>query len=321
MFVTYTVLGGLISVVRTDMVQAFLLGAGVLIGAAAVIWKTGGTVITAPPEPLARFFGGNIQNAGDFLGWTLVWGLGIPTQSYYLHRFYASRDATVARMQVAIGSILIMMVLLSVIVCGVGAGMLIPSDQRGDAAFPYLFKNVIGGWASIPILLAVTAAVHSTTDGLLHIVGLYFAVDVYRPLAGQVSEEQLLRMSRRATLVFGAAVTLLATYIATHPIPLISLMAGIAWGGMASTLFVPLFFGLFWPRATRAGALASAVGGLCAAIAGFYLKRAGLFSFHEIYPGVVVSLILMVMVSFLTRPNTETAIHRFFPAPLLGRAD
>src|SRR5258706_13051826 len=40
-----------------------------------------------------------------------------------------------------------------------------------------------------------------------------------------------------------------------------SLLAGISWGGMASTMFVPLFAGLFWPGATRAGALASAIGG------------------------------------------------------------
>lgn len=32
-------------------------------------------------------------------------------------------------------------------------------------------KNVIGGWVSLPILLVITAAIHSTTDGLLHIVG------------------------------------------------------------------------------------------------------------------------------------------------------
>ena len=39
-FVTYTVLGGLTSVIRTDMIQAVLLGGGVLVGATVVLWKT-----------------------------------------------------------------------------------------------------------------------------------------------------------------------------------------------------------------------------------------------------------------------------------------
>ena len=160
----------------------------------------------------------------------LVWGLGIPTQSYYLHRFYASRNTEVARMQIALASIIIMVLLLAVIICGVGAGMLIPADQVGDGAFPYLFKNVIGGWVSVLILLAVTASVHSTTDGLLHVVGLYFAVDVYKIGDSQASDARLLTISRRATLIFGLTVTLIATYISLNPVPLISLIAGIAWG-------------------------------------------------------------------------------------------
>ena len=313
-FVTYTVLGGLISVVRTDLVQAVLLGGGVVAGAVVILWKTGWQVITSPPEPLSHFFGGSVQTPSDFIGWALVWGLGIPTQSYYLHRFYASRNASVARRQVALGAVVIMVLLLSVIICGVGAGMLIPAGQRGDAALPYLFKNVIGGWVSIPILLAITASVHSTTDGLLHVVGLYFAVDVYGPATQRSDDESLLRISRLATLAFGAAVTLIALYISTHPIPLISLMAGIAWGGMASALFAPLFFGLFWPRATRAGALASMIGGIAFAIVGFSLKRVGLIGFHEIYPGIIASTTLMITVSYCTHASSEATVRRFFPS-------
>ncbi len=123
----------------------------------------------------------------------------------------------------------------------------------------------------------------------------------------------LLRISRRATLIFGTAVTLAAAYMSTHPIPLISLVGAIAWGGMASTLFAPLFFGLFWRRATRVAALSSAVGGLVCAVVAFGLKRAGIVSFHEIYPGVIASLVLMVGVSLWTSRIGEETMRRFFP--------
>ncbi len=312
-FVSYTMLGGLASVLRTDLVQAVLLAGGVLLAAGVVIWKTGGAVITAPPADLGSFFGGSVSKKSDFIGWMLVWGLGIPTQSYYLHRFYASRTVRVARGQIAFGAVFVMVILLSVILVGTGAGMLVPAEELGDGAFPYLVKNVIGGWVSLPILLAITAAIHSTTDGLLHIVGLYFAVDVYKPFRPDTPSEALLRVSRKATFIFGAVVTVVAAYVSANPVPLISLIAAVAWGGMASTLFAPLFFGLFWRRATRQGALASAVGGLTFSIVALALNRAGLISFHEIYPGVIASLTLMVAVSLATSGNSEATLARFFP--------
>jgi SSS family solute:Na+ symporter len=313
-FVSYTMLGGLVSVLRTDMIQAGLLGAGVLLAAGVVLWETRGTVITAPPAELGSFFGGSVASTSDFVGWMLVWGLGIPTQSYYLHRFYASRSARVARGQIALGALFVMVILVSVIIIGTGAGMLIPPNEVGDGAFPYLVKNVIGGWISLPILLAITAAIHSTTDGLLHIVGLYFSVDVYETLKGKMEGAELLKVSRGATLVFGAIVTLVAAYVSTNPIPLISLVGAIAWGGMASALFAPLFAGMFWRGATRAGALASASGGLVFAIGAFTLRRLELITLHEIYPGLITSLVLMFVVSRFTAATSEPTLERFFPA-------
>jgi len=191
--------------------------------------------------------------------------------------------------------------------------MLIPESEVGDGAFPYLIKNVIGGWVSLPILLAITAAIHSTTDGLLHIVGLYFSVDVFEALRGPVTGPKLLRVSRAATFVFGATVTVIAAYVSANPVPLISLVGAIAWGGMASTLFAPLFLGMFWPGATRAGAIASSVGGMMFALCAFTLRRMEIISLHEIYPGVLASLLLMVGVSAATQRVSDETLGRFFP--------
>lgn len=302
-FTTYTVLGGLAAVVRTQLLQITVLGAGLLLGAVMVIVRTHGAVCH-PPAPLSHFFAGNVQTPGDFLGWMLVWGLGIPTESYYLHRFYSARSAEVARRQIGVGAVLIMVLLLSVIICGVGAGMLIPQAQLGDSALPYLFKTVIGGWICVPILLVIMSAVQSSASGLLHIVGLYFAMDIYKQVRPERTDAQLLRVSRTATLVFGITVTLGSWYLSAHSLPLIGVIAGISWGGMASTMFVPIFAGLFWPAATRAGAITSSVGGLIFAVAGFVAKRAGWISFHEIYGGLLASAVLMLVVSW-AKPNAS----------------
>ncbi len=314
-FTTYTMLGGLAAVVRTQLLQITVLGSGLLLGAIMVIVRTHGTVF-APPAHLSHFFAGNVQTPGDFIGWMLVWGLGIPTESYYLHRFYSARSADVARRQIGLGAILIMLMLLCVIICGVGAGMLIPQSQLGDSALPYLFKTVIGGWICIPILFVIMSAVQSSASGLLHIVGLYFAIDIYKQVRPERTDAQLLRVSRTATLVFGVSVTLCSLYLSTHSLPLIGVIAGISWGGMASTMFVPIFAGLFWPPATRAGAIASSVGGLIFAIVGFLAKRAGLISFHEIYGGLLASAVLMLVVSLWKPTTTGSRISTVSELPI-----
>jgi SSS family solute:Na+ symporter len=313
-FVSYTMLGGLAAVIRTDLLQVVLLGGGVILAACIVLARTRGSVVFSPPEHLGHFFGGNVRNVGDFAGWILVWGLGIPTESYYLHRFYASRSASVARLQVGVGGLLVMVILISVIICGVGAGMLNPPDHLGNSAFPYLFKNVVGGWASVVVLFAIMSAVQSSSSGLLHIVGLYFAVDIYKQL-GKSGDRDLLKVSRLSTLAFGTVITLATVYVANHSSTLISLIAGVSWGGMASVMFVPLFCGLFWRRATRAGALASSVSGLVCAVTGFCLKQAGIISIHEIYPGVIGSLILMILGSYLSRPESSSFVEGLFASP------
>jgi SSS family transporter len=319
-FVTYTMLGGLAAVIRTDLVQVVLLGGGVILAACIVMARTHGAVIFSPPEELGHFFGGNVKGPGDFVGWMLVWGLGIPTESYYLHRFYASRSASVARLQVGIGGLLVMVILISVIICGVGAGMLNPPDHHDNSAFPWLFKNVVGGWPSVIVLFAIMSAVQSSSSGLLHIVGLYFAMDIYRQVK-QGEDLNLLRVSRLSTLIFGLLITMVTVYVATHSSTLISLIAGISWGGMASAMFVPLFAGLFWPRATRIGALTSSIGGLLCAIAGFSLKQAGLISIHEIYPGIIGSALFMFAGSALTRPESSSFTQELFasaPAEIIA---
>jgi len=317
-FVTYTMLGGLAAVVRTQLVQIVVLGAGILLAAILVILRTHGTVITAPPLHLSHFFAGSVSSPGDFIGWMLVWGLGIPTESYYLHRFYSSRSAYVARMQIGLGGILVMVILLCVIICGVGAGMLLPTSALGDPALPSLFKDVIGEWMCIPIIFVIMSAVQSSASGLLHITGLYFSLDIYKHIGAAKTEAQLLGVSRVATLIFGSAVTIGAVYIAAHPLPLISIVAGISWGGMASAMFVPLFAGLFWPRATRVGAIASSVGGLVFAILGFLARRAGFISFHEIYAGLAASAILMLAFTFFQRSREAISQDGYSTALLPG---
>jgi hypothetical protein len=49
------------------------------------------------------------------------------------------------------------------------------------------------------------------------------------------------------------------------------------------------------------------------AVGAFTLRRLELISLHEIYPGVIASLFLLVAVSAATRHASDETLERFFP--------
>jgi Na+/proline symporter len=83
---------------------------------------------------------------------------------------------------------------------------------------------------------------------------------------------------------------------------------------------------LYWRRATSAGAIASMVVGfaVCFAIyvANFFFDRPFPLELNPVIPGVLASLIGMVVASLLTQPVPERNLAMFFGGPAHpGRAD
>lgn len=85
-------------------------------------------------------------------------------------------------------------------------------------------------------------------------------------------------------------------------------------GTLASAVLFPLAAALFWPRATRYGAIWGSAGGFAAyfgtGMAVLMFKAA--LPRHPLYCGLRVSLVLTVVVSLLTRPASEAALARRF---------
>ena len=85
-----------------------------------------------------------------------------------------------------------------------------------------------------------------------------------------------------------------------------------AFGGLELAFLLPLVGGLFWARATAAGALISVVGSIALylTISTFKLSFLG---FHAIVPAMLLAIVLYVVGSWLTKPTTPWPTA-FFPA-------
>lgn len=84
-----------------------------------------------------------------------------------------------------------------------------------------------------------------------------------------------------------------------------------AFGGLETAFCWTLVMGLFWKRATKTGALLSMVGGTLAYCICMYLgiKFMGL---HQITIGISVALVLMVVGSLASKPQSQEHLKVYF---------
>jgi Na+/proline symporter len=104
-------------------------------------------------------------------------------------------------------------------------------------------------------------------------------------------------------------------------VPVILLLTGVGEGElvqfivllftalMAAAFFMPVVLGVYWRRATKAGAGAAMVGGVTAT---FLWKGLGPETIDPVLPGFLVSALLMVGVSLLTQPPPKEALEPYF---------
>ena len=69
--------------------------------------------------------------------------------------------------------------------------------------------------------------------------------------------------------------------------------------------------GVMWKRANKAGAIGCMVSGLATACIWYALGEP--YGVMAALPGIIVSLVVMVVVSCMTPPPSEKVIAKFFP--------
>jgi len=314
-FVVYTILGGMVALARTDLLQAIIMTVGVLamaVGLTIRLMNDPANTFFDSPAPMTIYAGQTPDNVGLFALF-LVFGLGIAIHPYYVQRVLSAKDVATARLIPSINALLIVVFYLIITAIGVIGAIYLPG-QTGDAMTPAIIREVLGGVIGAIAMMAILAGVQSTTDSLLHIVGVYAATDIYGTLYNpDATDRELLRYSRVFTGIFGVVIVGIATYQAiAGQIGLIALIGAWAWGVLGGSLFVAVAAGLFWKRATEEGALAAVAGGFIAGVGGHELQQMGILPVRSIFFAVAVSAILMIVVSLITDPMDEEHLAPIF---------
>ena len=321
--VAYTLVGGFLGAVWTDLLQSVLMLIGVVVLFAVVLWASGGPeqatrvgmqhegpgYAFAPGGPPGKPFS-PVATAFSFFVFWVFSGFGVPAS---LVRVMAVKDtATLRRSVVALNvyNFLIYVPLILIAICGRG---IFPNLANSDEIVPRLALettaklpggSLIGGI----ILAAPFGAVMATVSGLLVLIASGVVRDLYQRGFKPDASETSLKWTSRGTILAAGAVAVL---LSIQPVEYLQQLIVLGGGGSAAAFLMPVAMGLYWRRATGAGALAAMLvgAGTVAALTWMKLAPLGLEPFVWSLPA---SAITGVAVSLMTSPPDSKLVARLF---------
>ncbi len=323
---SYTLLGGLGSVMWTDAVQcAMLVGGGIVLFFSALGNIPGGwsAMVAAAPERF-HLYGPPADPEAPFLG-LIVASFGVflfyqATNQVMIQRVLSARSTWDGLMGIIFAGFI--NAIRPLVTCLLGLVVyhwlevmhrgpsLLPDRQ--DEVFPYALATFAPSGVRGIILAGFFAAVMSTVSALANSVATLFSLDVYRRFwRPRAADAELIRVGRVAA---GAALILAA--VAAPVVARVGLFqyfqTGITY--MATPFISVILAGLLWRRANYAGAIAGLTGGLCIQISLAVGLWAAGWKLHWLYVGALaqgLTLVVIAGVSLVTAPPPSEKVEPF----------
>lgn len=310
--IVHTVIGGFRAVTISDTVQGVIMTIATITIFIGTIIAGGGveniiTNMASINEGMITPFGvteGNMTILWVTSFWILVGFavVGIPSVS---QRAMSYKDTKSLHQGIKYGTIISMILLLGMHLVGAFAITLVSGIDSGDLVIPtlttQLFPSVVAG-----ILLAgPLASIMSTVDSQLLVASGTIVNDLYTNYINpkiKKDSKKIGKVSILATSVIGIAIYL----VAFNPPDLIVWLNLYANAGIISTFLWPIVLGLYWKKANSYGAIASIISGITTYIL-FSEIWPRPFGLHTIVLPLLISLVLFIIVSSITkRPDKET---------------
>jgi SSS family solute:Na+ symporter len=177
-----------------------------------------------------------------------------------------------------------------------------------DSILPWMFANMNFHPLLVGLVLAAAlAAAMSTQDTITHAAGSIFAQDLVETLKKEKHTDKEATMWIRISVVgFGLISYLVAVFGGQT---LVALLLG-AYGSIVQLL--PLAAAtFFWPRATRAGAICGILTGVIYNYLIVLNVIPKLWDIHAGIQGLVLNIIVLVVVSLITKPMDKEHVYRF----------
>lgn len=314
---TYTTLGGMLSVAILDFVQMIVVIGGLLFIAYLVSGQTGGiapVIAHARDAGKLHFFPQSTDWSVwlTFMGGWLTMMLGSIPQQDVFQRITSAKTGKIALWGSLLGASIyfcftfvpMFIAYAATLIDPATFGTLVATDSQ--RVLPTLVLTHTPLLAQAIFFGAVLSAIMSCSSATLLAPSVSFAENVVKGFMPQMSDHHFLRVMRLCLVGFAAMVLF---YALNSELSIFGMVES-AYKVTLAGAFVPLLFGAFWKRATSQGALAAILLGITSWILIEVMVKDSLIPAQLI--GLMVSTVAMVIGSLLPQKLGGT------PAPAAG---
>ncbi len=327
--VSYTFLGGFLAVSWTDFIQGMLMLIAIVIIPAFIIKDAGGVSEAFRIASETATSAKGITAIG-FIS-AMAWGLGYFGMPHVLVRFMSINDAEQIRHSRRIATIWVVIALAASVV-GIGIlghtfvqqyGIDVASaDFDAERIFILMIMKIFDGgplsllFAGL-LLSAIMAAIMSTADSQLLVSASAFTNDFYKKLIKRnASEKELVLVSRFAVAAVALIAVTLASDTSSSFFKVVMKMVSFAWAGFGAAFGPLILLALFWRRTNLAGAVSGMVVGATTCfvwkfVLSDYAANCPVFGLYELFPGFILALVTIVVVSLVTKEPPKEVVDQF----------
>ena len=338
--ILYTFLGGFLAESASDFMQAIVMIfalSGVLIVAVSAAGGLDAVINNIKSIPgFFEFFGiANPQTtaegvqivqagapvfgaAGEYgflkVVSTLSWGLGYFGVPQVLLRFMAIRKSGELKKSRRIATVWVIISLSVAVFLGLVGRVIYPTElltsSTAENIFIVISTNLLPPLIAGIAMAGILAATISSSDSYLLIAASAVSKNIFQGIFKKDATDKQVMVISRITLLVVAAIGII---IALDENSVIFTIVSFAWAGFGATFGPLLLFSLFWKRMTRAGAIAGMLSGAATVFIWNLLVRplGGAFDIYELLPAFLVSCIVIVVVSLLTKEPEEEILSDF----------
>ncbi|HYC95273.1 MAG TPA: sodium/sugar symporter [Sphingomicrobium sp.] len=280
----YQLRGGLKAVALTDIVQVTLLVMGGLVISYLTLSRIGGDagviggfvelqrqlpghfdMILSPDNPYYKDLPGlAVLIGGMWIANLSYWGFN----QYIIQRALAAKSLDEAQKGVIFAGFLKLLMPVIIVLPGIAAVVLAPGLDKPDQAYPTMMALLPTGLLGL-VFAALIAAIIASTASKINSIATIFTLDIYAKFKGVQTRAEdatgTIEHEKHLVLIgrIAAAVSIVIAMATARPL-LGSLDQAFQYiqefsGFVTPGITVIFLLGLFWPKATEAGALIGAI--------------------------------------------------------------
>lgn len=305
--IAYTMLAGLISVAYTDVGNGIIMTVALAITFPILWLKSGGwdgmtANFLAMGKPQHMQFWG-VYSTMDIINFCLPPFLLVLGDANMYQRFFASRNAKGAKSATIVLVFAVAVIELLIIASAWISSSMIPDAVNGRHVLIYAAHQILPPFLGALMMTTIVGIIISTADSYLLVPATTLIRDIYMNYINpKANETHIVLISRLVVLGLGLAAYAISRGFAESAGFFERALYAYTIYGAAIT--PSLVAALFWKGATKAGAIASIIGGTAMTLlwkeAGFirHLVPPEIYSnTDEVLPAILVSVICLVVFS------------------------